>query len=101
MDAIIAKSKVPPVIIIMGDHGPFGSQVTPEMRLSILNAYYVNDEAKQDLYAEITPINSFRVVFNNYFGTNYPLLEDKSYFSYEMDKFTPDKIIPNTCQATP
>jgi hypothetical protein len=101
VDAIIAKSKVPPVIIIMGDHGPFGSQVTPEMRLSILNAYYVNDEAKQDLYAEITPINSFRVVFNNYFGTNYPLLEDKSYFSYEMDKFTPDKIIPNTCQATP
>ena len=101
VDTIIAKSKVPPIIIIMGDHGPFGKQVTPSMRLSILNAYYVKDDAKKDLYESITPVNSFRVIFNNYFGTEYPLLDDLSYFSYTMDKFTPDQLIPNTCNVTP
>ncbi len=96
---IIKKSKIPPVIIIMGDHGPTGLPVTPHMRMSILNAYYVNDQAKRDLYETITPINSFRVVFNNYFDTNYPLLDDKSYFSYSMSGFTPEALVPNTCQV--
>ena len=101
VDAIIKKSKTPPIIIIMGDHGPFGNQVTPEMRMAILNAYYVNDEAKKDLYPTITPINSFRVVFNSYFGTNYPLLEDQSYYAFSLDNIGPDKLVPNTCQVTP
>lgn len=101
VEAIIKKSQIPPIIIIMGDHGPTGMPVTPHMRMSILNAYYVNDQAKKDLYESITPINSFRVVFNNYFGTNYPLLEDKSYFAYGMNEFTPEHLVPNTCQVSP
>ena len=101
VDTIIKKSKTPPVIIIMGDHGPFGKLVTPSMRLSILNAYYVNNDAKKDLYEKITPVNSFRVVFNNYFGTDYPLLEDLSYYDYTMESFDPDKLVPNTCKVTP
>ena len=44
------------------------------------------DEAKKDLYPTITPINSFRVVFNSYFGTNYPLLEDQSYYAFSLEK---------------
>ncbi len=96
---IISKSKTPPVIIIMGDHGPAGVPITPEMRMSILNAYYVNDTAKKDLYETITPVNSFRVVLNNYFGTQYPYLEDKSYFAYGLNQFTPDHIVPNKCQV--
>lgn len=99
VDEIIKKSRIPPVIIIMGDHGPTGVPVTPEMRMANLNALYVNDQAKTDLYATMTPVNTFRVIFNNYFGTNYPLLEDKSYHSYSLKHFTPDTIVPNTCQA--
>ena len=101
VDTLIKQSKIPPVIIIIGDHGPFGNQVTPSMRLSILNAYYVNDDAKKDLYESITHVNSFRVVFNNYFGTNYPLLEDLSYYSFSMDRLTPDKLVQNTCKVAP
>ena len=99
---IIQQSKTPPVIIIMGDHGATGAPKleTPQRRMSILNAYYVNDQAKQDLYATITPINSFRVVFNNYFGTDYPLLEDLSYHTANMNLFTPETLIPNECQAS-
>jgi hypothetical protein len=97
--AIIAKSRIPPVILVMGDHGPSGPSVTPEMRMSILNAYYINAAAKKDLYPQITPVNSFRVIFNHYFGTQYPLLEDKSYHAYEMNGFTPDALVPNQCQT--
>ena len=96
---IIAKSKIPPVIILMGDHGPSGvpSKDNPHLRMEILNAYYVNDAAKADLYPSITPVNSFRVVFNNYFGTDYPLLEDVSYHASRFSSFTPENAVTNEC----
>ncbi|MGE5774571.1 MAG: sulfatase-like hydrolase/transferase [Chloroflexota bacterium] len=100
---IIRKSKTPPVIVLMGDHGATGvpNRETPEWRMSILNAYYVNDQAKEDLYPTITPVNTFRVIFNNYFGTSYSLLEDKSYHTSNMERFTPENIIPNKCRVSP
>ncbi len=100
---IIKKSKTPPVIIIMGDHGATGvpNLETPERRLSILDAYYVNAQAKKELYETITPVNSFRIVFNNYFGTHYPLLEDRSYHTANMKRFTEKFLVLNECQASP
>jgi hypothetical protein len=96
---IIARSTTPPVIIVMGDHGPSGvpSKDQPHLRMSILNAYYVNDAAKEDLYPSITPVNSFRVVLNNYFGTSYPLLEDVSYHASRLEDYTPENAVSNEC----
>lgn len=78
VQTIINGSKIPPVIIIQGDHGPW---LQPDnKRFWILNAYYLpgnNDK----LYPTISPVNSFRIVLNEYLGTDYPLMEDKSYFS--------------------
>jgi len=37
---------------------------------------------KNVLYPPITPVNSFRLVFNLYFDTDFELLHDKSYASY-------------------
>ena len=76
---IIANSKNPPIIIIQGDHGYENAPV--ENRMLILNAYYLPDGGDKLLYPSITPVNSFRVVFNYYFGTNLPLLDNISYFS--------------------
>ncbi|WKZ46948.1 MAG: sulfatase-like hydrolase/transferase [Anaerolineales bacterium] len=99
---IVAKSKIPPVIIIMGDHGPSGvpSKDTPHLRMEIFNAYYVNDAARADLYPSITPVNSFRVVFNNYFGTDYPLLEDVSYHAGRFEDFIPENAVSNECMGS-
>jgi len=94
---IIENSERPVVIVIQGDHGPSGAQVTPHMRMSILNAYYVDDKTKHDLYPTITPVNTFRIIFNDTFGTNYPLLDDKSYIAFGEGQFTPDYLVPNTC----
>ncbi len=50
-------------------------------RLSILNAYFLPGEGAVELYKEITPVNTFRLILNRYFGTDLKLLEDRSYFS--------------------
>ncbi|HUG33188.1 MAG TPA: hypothetical protein VMJ90_00355, partial [Anaerolineales bacterium] len=64
--------------------------------MSILNTYYVNEAAKKDLYPVITPVNTFHVIFNNYFGTSYPLLEDFSYYTGNMNDFTPKTSSPTS-----
>lgn len=91
---LIEESPSPPVIILQGDHGPW---ILPDhsAQLKILNAYYL-PKGSEALYPSISPVNSFRVVFNEYFGASFPLLEDKSYHStrFKMYDFTPE---PNTC----
>src|SRR5215213_6848564 len=88
VDAILAKSKTPPIIIIQGDHGPgaylhWGSlqKTLPGERFSILNAYYFPDQDYSRLYPSISPINSFRVLLNKYFGENYKIIPDRHYYS--------------------
>jgi hypothetical protein len=46
-----------------------------------LNAYYFPDQNYAALYPAISPVNSFRVIFNQYFGTDLELLEDRNYFA--------------------
>lgn len=74
------------VIIVQADHGPdlftkWDTLEVPIDRFYILNAYYFPDRNYQDLYAAITPVNSFRVVLNKAVGTSVPLLPDKAMFS--------------------
>jgi hypothetical protein len=76
---IIAVSATPPVIIIQGDHGD--DRAGGEDRMKILNAYYLPGVDKSNFYSTISPVNSFRLVFNEFFEGNYDLLPDKSYFS--------------------
>jgi hypothetical protein len=97
LQAIIEKSEVPPIIIIMGDHGPMGEAVTIEQRMSIITALLINEEAKVFLYDSITPVNLFRIIFNNYFGGEYLLLNDASYYAYSRNQLLDSFIFPNPC----
>jgi len=78
VDEILSESKTPPVIILQGDHGPW-LQPNPQ-QFFILNAYYVPGHI-QELYSNISPVNSFRLVFNAFFGANYDMLKDITYYS--------------------
>jgi hypothetical protein len=91
-ESLIAKSETPPIIIIQSDHGPRGfNPVTNKIELTeadewrrIFNAYYLPGEGQnpgqnpgqKQLHPAISPVNTFRVIFNRYFNAGYPLLED-------------------------
>jgi hypothetical protein len=93
---IIANSVTPPIIVIQGDHGPTVAS-KPRSRMSNLNAYFLPG-ANTSLYSTITPVNTFRVIFNNYFGQNLQLLDDVSLYSDYEDPFN-FKVIPNSCKS--
>jgi hypothetical protein len=84
------NSEIKPMIIIQSDHGP-ASLGTEEMlnpsnalikeRMGILNAYYVPENIRKNLYKEITPVNSFRVILSDLLKVNLPILEDINWFT--------------------
>jgi hypothetical protein len=85
---IIRSSPTPPVIVIQGDHGPGGllEWKSPDRtclweRTSILNAYYLPNGGSKYLYPAISPVNSFRIVLNAYFGADLELLPGETYFT--------------------
>jgi len=95
VDKILETSRNQPVIILQSDEGP-GKDELPVYELMkldenrraktllnigrrILNAYYLPQISENRLYKTITPVNTFRLIFNLYFGTDYELLEDKTY----------------------
>jgi len=76
------------IIILQADHGP------PEImdrsilrhapdtdlnlfRYNILNAYYVPEEIRSKLYPSISPVNTFRLIFNAIFQETNTLLPDQ------------------------
>ena len=74
LDEIIKNSKIPPVIILQGDHG----YVLEERRFNNLMAFHFPNGGNASLYPTITPVNTFRLVSNLYFGTDLPLRNDVS-----------------------
>ena len=103
VDTIISNSSTPPIIILQSDEGPYihkdfkakkGPQIKNwgdltsdaiKVHLYIFNAYYLPDCDKSSLYSSITPVNTFRLIFNKYLGTDFKLLKDKSYIFEDSD----------------
>ena len=70
---ILSKSTTDPIIIVQSDHGPRWTSQWEK----ILNAYHLPGDGEKLLYNNISPINSFRLIFDHYFNANYEMLEDK------------------------
>jgi hypothetical protein len=103
-DLLSSESTRPVIIILQADHGPgmFLDWEHPDKtyfkeRFSILNAVHLPEGDSADFYAEMTPVNTFRLIFNRYFGTDFELLEDESYYStwdrpYQFIRVTEDVL---------
>jgi hypothetical protein len=72
--SIIRDSETPPVIIIQGDHGFITDD---SFRFQIFYAIHIPG-GNETLYPTISPVNTYRVVFNQLFDLNLPLLPDES-----------------------
>jgi hypothetical protein len=84
VDAILERSETPPIILLVGDHGPRSSMVWDDLdqtdyrkALSNLCAVHLPGEGAADAYAELSLVNLFRIVFDRYHGTQLGLLDDR------------------------
>jgi hypothetical protein len=76
-----------PIIVVQSDEGFYtglnegedATQEELEQHFGILNAYYFPGLRRTGLYPTITPVNTFRLLFNDYFGARFPLLPDRNY----------------------
>jgi len=90
---LMKNSKKPPIIILQSDHGPAStlgkrddwksnySQEAVKERTSILYAIFLPDGNYKEFSEAMTPINTYRILFNRYFGEDNDLLPDKSYYT--------------------
>ncbi|MGD8823281.1 MAG: hypothetical protein PVG63_09290 [Anaerolineales bacterium] len=88
IDEILATADTPPIIILQADHGPGAyldwgdiESTNLEERFAILNALYLPNLDDELLPSDLSPVNTFRVIFNAYFSTDLPLLANRSFFS--------------------
>ncbi len=88
VNELLYKTNKPPIIIIQSDHGSdFGldwKKPTEDMqrqRMPNFQAFYLPNVDSGLVGEALTPVNTFRVVFNLYFNENYEILPDKIYWN--------------------
>jgi hypothetical protein len=82
-----------PIVVLQADEGPkrfewfYGGRegwpvATDDIlrqKIGILDALYLPDGDRSVLRQDMTPVNTFRIIFNMYFGTDLPMLDDRNY----------------------
>lgn len=94
---LLQESNPTPIIILQADEGPypvdwfaplpawFNSEHATEdelrRKMGILNAFLLPDGDYSALHSGVTPVNSFRIIFNLCFDMSFELLPDRSFLS--------------------
>lgn len=92
------------IIVIQSDHGTFSAatKTTPvrdkrpvvfRERTSTYTAIHLPDYCdKKDLYETMSNVNTFRVIFNSCFGTDYDILEDRTFYVDPPETIRGDRV---------
>jgi hypothetical protein len=92
VDALRAKGRSAPVILLQSDHGHgrLGrlagglEEAAPwqvDERVSVFAAYSLPELEEDSVADDITPVNATRLVLRHYFGADLPPLEDATFWS--------------------
>ena len=92
---IQSELSVPPLIILQGDHS-FSMVGKDQEAFKILNAYYLPNGGNDKVYANITPVNTFRLIFSYYFHADYSFIPDELIWLSRAFP-TGAQIVPRTC----
>jgi len=84
----------PPIIIVHSDHGPgsgldWMSVFDTDMfeRFGILFATYLPGYEDLELQENFSPVNTFRLIFDLYFGTEMGALPARSFYTFQSEPF--------------
>ena len=88
VDEVLESSTATPIIVLLSDEGPYllteEANLDPKRRIlsrsSILSAYLLPGEDAEGPPTSISPVNTFRLIFDRYFGTHLGLLPDRTYY---------------------
>lgn len=117
-DLLAGPDETDPIIIVQSDEGPYPVEVERnalnielptqpdsvlQRKLRILNAFYVpgKDPEAIGLSQTVTPVNSFRIVFDAYFGADLPILEDRTYVYADKDHVFRFSDVSDRVRVTP
>jgi hypothetical protein len=81
VDTIFRRNGGRDIIVIQSDHGI--NDIPGSAKTDIFRNYsavYFPDTSYQLLYREMSNVNTFRIIFNKYFGQKLPLLNDTCYY---------------------
>ncbi len=88
LHSLLADRSRQRIVILQSDHGPgsvldwqSSEKTDLRERFAILNAVRFPDRDYRDLYPQISPINTMRVVMNRFLREKLPRLPDRSYFA--------------------
>jgi uncharacterized membrane protein len=97
IENILAKSANPPIILLLSDHGYRSKDQPVEQGFNNFIAVYGPDDLKSQMYDTITPVNLFRLVYNELFDGNYELLPDDQFHSADESDNSPFVQVSGYC----
>lgn len=95
VSGILKDSRIPPIIVLLGDHGFRHAVLLPDGRIShfppdkltgIFTAVLVPPEHRRRVYDSITPVNTIRLALGAILGEQPPLLPDETYVETELSR---------------
>ena len=95
IDAVLAGSDRPPVILVLSDHGSSLDVVTENAETRLRNLFAAYTPGHPDLYpADQTLVNVFPTLFDAYYGVELPRWPDTIYTQGPRGLFDPVAIEP-------
>lgn len=110
--SILERSEIPPIILLQADHGPrmlqenrYAEKVCLDERFSIFAAYHLPGIDQNSIINDLTTINIFRIILNEYFSTELEMLDNHAYLPTDRFKIyhtePVDLNAPSLCLVQP